>query len=477
MYEHSRRTLTIASLAVLATFLDTTILYVAFPDITKTFANTSASELSWVLNAYTIVFAAMLIPAGKLADRVGHRRVFLVGSAVFTVASMACGLAPTAELLIVFRIVQAVGAAALIPSSLALVMHAFAHDQLPRAVAIWGAAGAVAGALGPTLGAAIVEGLGWRWAFFINLPVGIYTVMAGRKNLHESSDPETHVPSPVGVILIAGAAGLLSYSLVGTDDFGWLSARTLGVLGAGLVVLAVFVAHQQHTKAPALDLELFRIANFKWANIAMLVFGTAFAALFFGSILFLTDVWKWSVLQAGFGVAPGPVAVGLVAPQVGKLAGRIGQRPILITGGVLFAGSGLFRLVMLGPHVNYLGDFFPSMVLSGLGVAFVFPQLSSVVAQALPAGRAGVGGAVAQAVRQFGGTFGVALTIAFLGASGAVIDGFDPIWWTVVSGGLATSALVIPMHTSKAHRHVTGIDDAAAERVVSPAYRSRGETT
>ena len=466
MYEHSRRTLTIASLAVLATFLDTTILYVAFPDITKTFANTSASELSWVLNAYTIVFAAMLIPAGKLADRVGHRKVFLAGSAVFTAASMACGLAPTAELLIVFRIVQAVGAAALIPSALALVMHAFAHDQLPRAVAIWGAAGAVAGALGPTLGAAIVEGLGWRWAFFINLPVGIYTVIAGRRNLHESSDPQTQVPSPVGIILIAGAAGLLSYSLVGTDDYGWLSARTLGVLGAGLVVLALFVAHQHHTEAPALDLDLFRIANFKWANLAMLVFGTAFAALFFGSILFLTDVWKWSVLQAGFGVAPGPVAVGLVAPRIGKLAGRIGQRPILITGGVLFAGSGLFRLVMLGPHVNYLRDFFPSMVLSGLGVAFVFPQLSSVVAQALPPGRAGVGGAAAQAVRQFGGTFGVALTIAFLGASGAVIDGFDPVWWIVVVGGLATSAFVLPMRTAKADRHITSIIEAAAEPVI-----------
>jgi EmrB/QacA subfamily drug resistance transporter len=476
MYAHSRRTLTIASLAVLATFLDTTILYVAFPDITKTFSNASASELSWVLNAYTIVFAAMLIPVGKLADRVGHRKVFLAGSAVFTVASMACGLAPTAELLIVFRIVQALGAAALIPASLALVMHAFAHDQLPRAVAIWGAAGAVAGALGPTLGAAIVEGLGWRWAFFINLPVGIYTVIAGRKNLHESSDPHTQVPSPVGVILIAGAAGLLSYSLVGTDDFGWLSARTLGVLGAGLVVLAVFVAHQRLTKAPALDLDLFRIANFKWANLAMLVFGTAFAALFFGSILFLTDVWHWSVLQAGFGVAPGPVAVGFVAPRIGKRAGRIGQRPILLTGGVLFAGSGLLRLMMLGPHVNYLRDFFPSMVLSGLGVAFVFPQLSSVVAQALPTGRAGVGGAAAQAVRQFGGTFGVALTIAFLGTS-AVIDGFDPIWWIVVAGGLATSALVLPMHTSKADRHVTGIVDTAAQPVVSLAHRPRGETT
>ena len=291
-------------------------------------------------------------------------------------------------------------------------------------------------------------------AFFINLPVGVYTVIAGRKNLHESSDPQTQVPSPVGVILIAGAAGLLSYSLIGTDDYGWLSARTIGVLGAGLVVLAVFVAHQHRTKAPALDLDLFRNANFRWANLAMLVFGTAFAALFFGSILFLTDVWEWSVLQAGFGVAPGPVAVGLLAPRVGKLAGRIGQRPILLLGGVLFAGSGLLRLMMLGPHVNYLRDFFPSMVLSGFGVACVFPQLSSVVAQALPSGRAGVGGAAAQAVRQFGGTFGVALTIAFLGASDAVIDGFDLIWWMIVVGGLATSALVLPMRTARAERPV-----------------------
>ena len=474
MYEHSRRTLTIASLAVLATFLDTTILYVAFPDITATFSGTSASELSWVLNAYTIVFAAMLIPAGKLADRIGHRKVFLAGSIVFTVASMACGLAPSAELLIVFRIVQAVGAAALIPSSLALVMHAFAHDQLPRAVAIWGAAGAVAGALGPTLGAAIVEGLGWRWAFFINLPVGIYTVVAGRKNLHESSDPDTQVPSLVGVVLIAAAAGLLSYSLVGTDDYGWLSARTLGLLVTGLVVLAVFVVHQQHTKAPALDLDLFRIANFRWANLAMLLFGTAFAALFFGSILFLTDVWGWSVLQAGFGVAPGPVVVGLVAPRAGKLAGRIGQRPLLIAGGVLFASCGLLRLVTLGPAVDYARDFLPSMLLSGLGVALVFPQLSSVVAQALPPGRAGVGGAVAQAVRQFGGTFGVALTVAFLGAAGAVIDGFDPIWWLVVIGGLATSALVLPMRTPpRRSRHRTRARRRGARRRTRPRTSRR----
>lgn len=451
MYDDSRRTLTIASLATLATFLDTTILYVAFPDITATFSGTGASELSWVLNAYTITFAALLIPAGKLADRIGHRRVFLAGSTVFTAASMACGLAPTAEVLIAFRIVQAAGAAALIPSSLALVMHAYSRDQLPRAVAIWGAAGAVAGALGPTLGAAIVEGLGWRWAFFINLPIGAYTVMTGRRALRESSDAETRVPSFVGVVLVAVAAGLLSYGVVGSDDHGWASAHTAGLLGAGLATLLVFVAHQRRSEAPVLNLDLFRIANFSWGNLAMLVFGTAFSALFFGSILFLTQVWQWSILQAGFGVAPGPAMVALVAPQAGKLAGRIGQRPILLVGGVLYASSGLYRLAFLGPEVHYLRDYLPSMVLSGLGVAFVFPQLSSVVAQALPQNRMGTGGAALQAVRQFGGTFGVALTIAFLGTSAGLADtlvAYDRIWLLIVGGGLATSVLVLPMRTA-----------------------------
>lgn len=452
---HASRTLTIASLATLATFLDTTILYVAFPDITKTFVETGASELSWVLNAFTIVFAALLIPAGKLADRIGHRRMFLIGSALFTVASVACGLAPTAEVLIAFRVLQAAGAAALIPASLALVMHAFSHDELPRAVAIWGVAGAVAGALGPTFGAAIVEGLGWRWAFFINLPIGVYTVIAGRRHLHESSDATTRVPSAVGIVLVAGGAGLLSYGVVSTETYGWLSARTVGVFGLGLVVLAAFVAHQRRSAAPALDLELFRIRNFAWANAAMLVFGTAFSALFFGSILFLTNVWGWSILKAGFGVAPGPLMVALVAPRTGKLAGRIGQRPILLIGGLLYAGSGIYRLFALGAEANYLLDYFPSMVLSGVGVGCVLPQLSSVVAQALPENRSGVGGAILQAGRQFGGTFGVALTIAFLAVpagAAAALAAYNRVWWVIVIGGVATTALVLPLRTARA-RH------------------------
>ncbi len=452
---HGRLTLAIASLASLATFLDTTILFVAFPDISRTFDTASPSTLSWVLNAYTIVFAALLIPAGKIADRLGHRRIFLVGSIAFTVASMACGLAPTVEILIAFRVLQAAGAAMLIPSSLALVMRAFPRDEVPHAVAIWGATGGVAGALGPTLGATIVEHLDWRWAFFINLPIGLFTVVAGKKVLHESSDPDTRIPAPFGVVLIIVAASALSYGFVGSNTNGWLSVQTIGAIGIGIVALGVFVVNQRTTRAPVLDLDLFGISNFRWGNLAMLVFGIAFSSMFFGSIIFLTDVWGWSIMNAGLGIAPGPALVAVLAPRMGKLAGTIGQRPIIVVGGLLYAAGGFWRVVMLGPDVSYWIDYFPSMILTGIGVACCIPQLSSVVAQALPANRIGVGGAALQAVRQFGGTFGIAITIALLtavdGLTGALVA-FDRIWWIVVIGGIIVTLTSIPLRTGRSLR-------------------------
>lgn len=191
------KTLAVSALAVLAAFLDTTVLFVAFPDIAASFDTVAPAQLSWVLNGYTIVFAALLVPVGKVADRVGHRRAFLVGSAIFTVGSVLCAVAPTAGVLIAFRLIQAVGAATLLPSSLALILRAFPRAKIPLAVAIWGASGAVAGALGPTLGAALVEVGGWRWVFVINMPIGIATVIAGRRNLTESKDPTTTLPAPL----------------------------------------------------------------------------------------------------------------------------------------------------------------------------------------------------------------------------------------------------------------------------------------
>jgi EmrB/QacA subfamily drug resistance transporter len=445
-------TLAVASLAVLAVFLDTTVLFVAFPDIVATFDSVAPAQLSWVLNAYTIVFAALLVPAGKFADRLGHKRSFLAGSALFTIASMACGLAPSAGVLIAFRVVQAVGAAALIPASLALVLRAFPPAKVPFAVAIWGASGAVAGALGPTLGAMLVEAASWRWVFFINLPIGLYTLFAGRRVLHESKDATAVLPAPAGVVLIILAAGLVSLGLVQSESWGWTDPRTIGAIVGGLCVLGIFVVHQRATRAPALNMELFAIRNFSWGNAATFSFGTAFTAMFFSSILFLTQVWDYSILQAGFGVAPGPALVAVLAPFMGNLAGRIGQRPLLLGGGVLFAIGGLWRLVRLDGDPSYVTDYLPSMLFTGLGVAMCLPQLSSVVAQSLPPNRLGVGGGSNQAIRQFGGTFGVALTIAFISSPGSLdeaLANFDLVWWLLISGGLLTSALSLPLRTRR----------------------------
>lgn len=419
-----------------------------FPDIAASFDSVAPAQLSWVLNGYTIVFAALLVPAGKVADRVGHRRAFLVGSAIFTVGSLLCAIAPTAGVLIAFRLVQAVGAATLLPSSLALVLRAFPPAKIPLAVAIWGATGAVAGALGPTLGAALVEAGGWRWVFVINLPIGVFTLVAGRRLLTESKDPTTTLPAPLGVLLIAASAGLMSLGVVQSDEWGWLDARTIASIVAGVVMLGVFVMHQRTTTAPAVDLELFSIPDFSWGNIASLAFGIAFTAMFFSSILFLTNVWDYSILRAGFAVAPGPALVAVLAPKFGSMAGTIGQRPLLLAGGLAFALGGVWRLVALSGEPSYVADYLPSMLFTGLGVALCLPQLSSVVAQSLPPNRFGVGGGVNQAIRQFGGTLGVALTIAFVGRPASLPDAlsnFDRVWRLLILGGVATTAASFPL--------------------------------
>jgi EmrB/QacA subfamily drug resistance transporter len=448
-------TLAVSSLAVFAVFLDTSVLFVAFPSITASFPDVAPAQLSWILNGYTIVFAALLIPAGRAADRRGHKATFLTGSVLFTVASLACALAPNPGILVVARLVQGVGAALLLPSSMALVLRGTPHAKLPFALAVWGATGAVAGALGPTLGAAIVEAGGWRWVFLINLPVGAFTVVMGRRVFSESRDPASTVPAPIGVVLLMAASALVAFGLVRGEEWGWTDPRTVTPIAIGAVALALFVLHQRRTPSPTIDPALFGIRNFAWANASTIVFATAFTSMFLSSILFLTTVWGWSILAAGFGVAPGPLLVAMLAPFMGRLAGRVGQRPLILIGGVLYAIGGLWRLVMLGPESNYAVEYMPSMLFTGFGVALCLPQLSSVVGQALPPNRSGVGSAVNQAFRQFGGTFGVALTIGFLAEPTGIVDAmanFDRVWWVIILGGLTVSALAVPLQTRPATR-------------------------
>jgi EmrB/QacA subfamily drug resistance transporter len=431
------------SLAVFAVFLDTTILFVAFPSITADFADVSPSTLSWVLNAYTIVFAALLIPAGRLADRVGRRRTFLVSAVLFTVASMLCGLAPSVGLLVAARILQAVAAAALVPSSLALVLQTFPRPKIPVAVAIWGAVGAVAGAAGPTLGALVVENLGWRWAFFINLPVGVVSYLVGRRVLPEGREANPgRLPDLVGVAVLAAGLALAAYGIVQSDTWGWTSAAFVLTMLAAAGLLLIFVARCARVPNPLLDLSLFQARSFRWANAGTMVFAIGFNAMFLGNVLFLTRVWEYSILEAGLAISVGPAIVALTAPFFGRLAARVGQRRLLIPGGLVWAAGGLLLLARATTTPDYIGHYLPPLVLTALGVALCLPQLSSAAVQGLPPDQFGSGSAVNQAARNLAATFGVALVVAFTsGAAGDPLDSFHKVWWLLVVSGVAVTLL------------------------------------
>ncbi|HEY4332252.1 MAG TPA: DHA2 family efflux MFS transporter permease subunit [Ilumatobacteraceae bacterium] len=434
--------LTSTSLAVFAVFLDTTIGFVSFPAISATFRSSGPSTLSWVLNAYTLVFASLLIPAGRLADRVGRRKMFLIGVIVFTAGSMLCGLAPSVGLLIVAEMLEAVGAAILVPASLALVLQTFPRAKIPVAVAIWGAIGAVAGAAGPTLGALVVSNLSWRWAFYINLPVGLVSFFFGRTVLPEGREANPgRLPDPFGVLLLAGGIALVTYAIVETNTWGWASARFVITLVLAAVSLAAFVVRCRRVANPVIHLGLFRANNFRWANAAMIVFAIGFNAMFLGNVLFLTRVWGYTILRAGLAISLGPLIVALTAPRFGKLAGRIGQRPLLMPGGLLWGLGGLYLIIRATTTPDYLGVYLPAIICTGLGVALCLPQLSSAAVQGLPVDQFGSGSAVGQAVRNLGSTFGVALVVAFTTGLTALnaLDGFHHVWWLLVScGGLVS---------------------------------------
>src|SRR3954464_14928269 len=325
------QTLALTSMAVFVVSLDGTVLFVAFPAIRATFAHVSAAQLSWVLNAYTIVFGALLVPAGRIADRVGRKRTFLLGLALFSAASALCGLAPSAGALIAARALQAVGAALLLPSSLAVVLHAFPVARRASAVALWGAVGALAAAIGPSLGSLIIQSWGWRWVFYINVPVGIAAVVRGNSVLLESRDEAaTDLPDPLGIVLLIAAVALFALGIVEGRGWGLFDSRTLACVTGGALLFACFVLRSRTAASPAVDLSLFSNPTYRLANLAMFVFAIAFTAMFFNFVFFLTQRSGCSLFQAGLAITPGPLAVIPVAIVAGRRAERRGHRAVLV---------------------------------------------------------------------------------------------------------------------------------------------------
>jgi EmrB/QacA subfamily drug resistance transporter len=410
------KVLLVTSVAVFMGFLDVTIVNIAFPDIEASFRGSSLAGLSWILNAYNIVFAALLVPAGRLSDRIGRRRMFFVGIATFLAASAACGLAPSPAVLIGARAVQAAGAAILVPTSLGLLLPEFPLEQRATATALWGATGAIAAATGPSLGGVLVDAAGWRWVFFVNLAIGLPALIPARRLLRERRDEHPGpLPDAVGVVLLMVGVGLLSLGIVKGQDWGWGSGRVIGSLVAAAVVLVAFVVRSARHPAPVVELGLLRVRSFAVANLGVLLFSLGFYALLLGNILFLTGVWGWSVLRAGIAVTPGPLLAALAATLGGRLADRFGQRVVAFPGGLIFATGCLLFAATTGATPHYASEILPWQILTGTGVGLSFAAWGSAAVAELPPSRFATGSAISSTSRQIGAVLGIAILVAVLG--------------------------------------------------------------
>jgi EmrB/QacA subfamily drug resistance transporter len=410
-----RRVLLVVSAAVFMASLDLFIVNIAFPDIQRDLGGSDTS-LSWVLNAYAIVLAALLVPFGRIADLLGRRRSFLTGLVVFAAASALCAAAPSVAFLVVARVLQAAGAAMLIPTSLALLLSAAPLERRSAFVGAWAAVGGVAAAAGPPLGGLLVQ-LSWRWVFLVNLPVAALALVAGLRSLREERDPDSAgMPDLLGAALLTAGVGALTGGIVEGPGWGWGSAGVVALFAGAVALLIAFAWRTSRHPLPVVEPDLLRVRSFAFANVAGLAFYVGFGAMLLGGVLFLTRVWGESVLTAGLMIAPGPLMAATFSVIAGRLGDRIGHRTLAVTGGLVFALGSLWWALRMGAVPHYAADFLPGFVVGGIGVGLVNPTLSSSAAAGLPPGRFATGAAVYNMSRQLGSALGVALLVAVVGA-------------------------------------------------------------
>ena len=442
-----RAVFAVTALATFVVSLDVSIVNVAFPALQRSFVGTPQASLAWVITGYSIMFGALLVTGGRTADRLGRRRVFFVGMGIFMAASALCGFAPSVPLLIVGRVLQGIGGAFMLPASLGLLLAAIPADRRSQIVALWGAVSALGVATGPSLGAVVVTTGGWRWAFYVNLPVLALAFLAGRRFLPADAPGEGHVrPDYLGIGLLTTALAALLLAISEGRSWGWNDWRIELAVTATVVLSPLFVWRSLHHPEPVLDLGLFRSRSFSVANAATLIYAAGFTAMQLGNILFLTGVWHYSILSAGLSVTPGPLVVALVAGPAGRFAARFGFRAVLGIGGMVFATGLLGCALLITAEPDFLGRWLPIYALTAVGVGLTFPVLSAASVASLGASRYAVGGAVQQAARQIGGSLGIAVLVAIL-ATGrpGTLGAFTALWFFGAAAGIATSLVALTL--------------------------------
>ncbi len=437
--------------------LDDTVVAVALPAIGRDL-HVGLTELEWVVNSYLLTFAALMLSGGKLADLLGRRRIYLAGLAIFTASSLAAGLAANVELLVAARAVQGAGAALMMPAMLSIISASFAPHERGLAIGIWSGVSALGLAVGPLAGGLLTEKASWSWIFFINVPIGLVGLAAGRTLVPESRDTSHRQALDLpGLATSALALFALVYALIEANTYGWSSPTILALFATAALAAVLFIAIERRRVLPMLDLGLFRSPSFSGANTVSLLVMFAMFGVFFFLSLYLQQVLGYSAIRAGAAFLPMMAMLILVAPAAGKLADHTGPRWLMSTG-LAAVALALLLLSRLDPSSTYT-DVLPGLLVAGFGMALALTPMTVAALSTVPDAKAGVASGVLNATQQAGGVLGIAVLGAILIAHAndalahgvsqpvAFVDGFTSallIAAAVALAGAAVAALTIP---------------------------------
>jgi EmrB/QacA subfamily drug resistance transporter len=430
-WSRGNKVLALTSVGVMLVSLDISIVNVAFGSLVAEWPE-SRRLLTWVFSAYNIAYAAGLLTAGRLADAFGRKRAFLTGLTVFLAGSLLCAVSPSALILVVARVIQALGGAIISPSAIALVLPEFSVEKRSAAIGIWGAVGAVAAASGPTIGGLLVDFLSWHWIFLVNAPFCVAAIVIGRRLLHESFDEDA--PRSVdtrGALLAIIGVGALTLVIVQSDEWGWTSPQTLIYLGVATIALVLFVVRCTHTAHPLLDLRLFRLPFVRASAISGFGFSAGFFSLIFVNTQWLQTVWRYSPSISGLAGIPGPIMAAIVAAPAGRAAQKYGHGRVVALGGFIISTGNLLLSATIPTSPSYLTHYLPLTIYTGVGVGLCISTISSAATAFLPRTQFAMGSALNNTVRQVGAALGIALVSSLLltaTISGEPVSGFHRSW-------------------------------------------------
>lgn len=442
--------LTICCMSLLIVSLDNTVLNVALPTLQKDL-HASVAGLQWTIDAYTLVLASLLLLSGSTADRIGRRKVFMAGLVIFTIGSALCSAAPNLDLLVAFRILQAVGGSMLNPVAVSIITNTFTEPrERARAIGAWGAVVGISLALGPIIGGLLVDTISWRAIFWLNIPIGIAAFVLTWRYVPESRAPKARRPDPVGQLLVIGVLATLTYAIIEAPKAGWTSPEILSFAGFSLLSLIALILYEPRRAEPLIDLRFFTSAPFSGATVIAVCSFAGLSGFLFLNTLYLQDVRGLSALRAGLYILPMAAMTFLCAPLSGRLVGTRGPRLSLFVAGIGMTASGvLFAAFEAERHTALL---FTGYVIFGIGFGMVNAPITNTAVSGMPNAQAGVAAAVASTSRQIGQTLGVAVIGAVLAGGVAVAasegkvsaaqardftDASRPAWWIITGCGVA----------------------------------------